>query len=367
MSNNNLRCWLVALLLWIASAAGAERIGDICEVQGARDNMLKGIGIVVGLAGTGDNTAESIAAQRNVLERLGITVESLGGLSSDNAAMVLVTATIPAFAKEGTRLDVKVDSIFDAESLEGGQLMETHLRGPGLGDTVYAVAQGPVSVGGFNADAGGGTKARKNHVTAGLVPGGGIVEEEVPSRVTDGSRITLLLKHPGFEAAAAIQKAINEKAGEGAAFAMGGGAVQVAIPEGERTDLVAFVNQVKAVEVSTPIPARVVLNERTGTIVVGGDVMIKPCQVAHGTLTIKISSTPQVTPALPFTDAEPVVTETQTVEVEEPEAYLMPVEGTSAGSVAQALNALRVTPRDMISIFQAIDKAGALTAELVIM
>lgn len=355
-----------AAVLLSAAPADAARIRDLCEVQGARGNMLKGIGIVVGLTGTGDKAAAAIQAQQRLLQRLDIEIDSTRELSSANAAIVMVTATLPAFAKEGTRIDVKVDSIYDCQSLEGGMLLETHLTGPGAGETVYAVAQGPVSVGGFNAGA-GGTSVRKNHVTSGRIPMGAYVEREVPSTITDGERIMLLLKRPDFSQAHAIQEALNRRHGPGAALALGAGTVRVTIPDAEQAELVAFIAALQDIEVPTIAPTRVVINERTGTLVVGGEVMVKPCQVAHGNLTIKIAATPQVTPALPFTDAQPIVTESIDLRAEETEAYFMPVEGTSAGEVAATLNKLRVTPRDMIAIFQALREAGALHADLEVM
>jgi len=360
-------CMALALALAAALPAGAARIGDVCEVQGARPNILKGMGIVVGLAATGDSAQAAIMAQERLLRRMGIDVESINELSSANVAIVSVTATLPAYAKEGTRLDVKVDSLFDAKSLEGGTLLETHLTGPGQSDTVYAVAQGPVSVGGFNADASGGTGVRKNHVAAGRIPMGALVEREVPATITDGERITLLLKSPGFATANSVQEALNRALGEGMALALGAGTVRVTIPETEQADLVGFITRVQDIAVETPQPTRVVLNERTGTIVVGGDVVIKPCHVAHGSLTIKIAITPEAVPPLPLTFADTTVIEQEEVEAEEVEAVLMPVEGTSAGDVAQALNKLRVTPRDMISIFQALHLGGYLEADLEIM
>lgn len=358
---------LSLIVLCVSHAAHAARLRDLVEVQGARGNMLKGIGIVIGLAGTGDSAAAAVTAQQRLLERLNIDIESLKELSSKNAAVVMVTATLPAFAKEGTRIDVKIDSLYDCESLEGGMLLETHLLGPGLGETVYALAQGPVSTGGFNADGGGGTAVRKNHVTAGRVPMGAYVEREVPSTITDGERIMLLLKRPDFSVAHEIEQAINAQYGMDSAAALGAGSIRVVIPEDERAGLVQFIADLEEIAVTTGAPSRVVINERTGTIVVGGQVMIKPCQVAHGNLTIKIATTPQVAQALPFTDAAPVVTETVEVDVLETEAHFMPVEGTSAGEVAATLNKLRVTPRDMIAIFQALREAGALEADLEVM
>ncbi len=360
--------WILGVLLsLLVNDAYAMRLRDLCEIQGARGNMLKGIGIVVGLSGTGDSAAAAVQAQERMLQRLGIDVMNTKLLSSSNSAIVMVTATIPAFAKEGTRIDVKVDSLYDCNSLEGGMLMETHLKGPGQGDTVYAVAQGPLSIGGFNADASGGTSVRQNHVTSGRIPMGAYVEHEVPSTITDGQRIMLMLKRPDFSAANEIQQAIDKVLATDAAIALGAGTVRVTIPEEDRGELVTFIARLQDIDVKTVQAARVVINERTGTIVVGGNVRIKPCQVAHGALTIRIATTPQVTPALSFTDANPVVTELTELEVEEQEAHLMPVEGASAAEVAQALNRLRVTPRDMISIFQALREAGSLEADLEIM
>ncbi len=359
---------LLALLVLVAllapPTAHAARLGDLCEVQGARGNILKGTGIVVGLSGTGDGSQIAIKSQERMLDRMGIDVESLKELKSKNCALVMVTATIPAFAKEGTRIDVKVDSLQDAKSLEGGMLLETHLMGPGDSESVYAVAQGPVSVGGFNADASGGTNVRKNHVTSGRIPMGAYVEREVPSNITDGQRIVLALTRPDFQTAHTMQESVNKYFEEDTAMAMGAGTVRVTIPERLQGDLVSFIAELQTLTVETAVPARVVINERTGTIVVGGDVIIKPCQVAHGSLTIKIASTPLVAPALPFTDAQPIVTEAIELTVEEQPAHLMPVAGTSAADVAEALNQLRVTPRDMISIFQALRLAGSLEADL---
>ncbi len=360
-------CAGLAAFALAATDADAARLRDLCEVQGARPNMLKGVGIVVGLNGTGDKAQAAINAQDRMLQRMGIKVDDIRELASANSAVVVVTATMPPFAKEGTRIDVKVDSLYDCSSLEGGTLLETHLRGPGTGETVYALAQGPVAIGGFQAQGGGGTSVQQGHVTAGRIPMGATVENEVPSTITDGQRLTLLLKQPTFSTANRVQGVINETLGDGSAVALGAGTVLVTIPEPARADLIGFIASLEQMEVETDTPATVVINERTGTIVVGGNVIVKPCQVAHGNLTIRIATTPVVTPALPFTDAQPVVTESVDVAVEQEEARLMPVSGTSAADVAEALNRLRVTPTDMISIFQALREAGALEADLEVM
>lgn len=359
---------LVILIALGPRPASATRVKDLCEVQGARGNDLIGTGIVVGLSGTGDKAPAAIRAQDRMLDRLDIDVASLGELKSDNVAIVIVTATLPAFAKEGTRMDVRVSSLYDCKSLEGGTLLKTFLYGGnGKSRGVYAVAQGPVSVGGFAAGAGGGAGVRKNIVTAGRIPMGAYIEREVPSTITDGERIMLILKTPDFGTADNIRKGIDAGLGSGAAMAMGAGAVVVTIPEAERSDLTSFIARVQQMDAQVDVPARIVINERTGTIVVGGDVMIRPCQIAHGNLSIKVAKTPQVSQPLPFSPGETVKTEVAELVVEEQEAYLMPVEGTTAGDVAEALNRLKVTPRDMISIFQALREAGALLADLEIM
>ena len=354
-----------ALTLFAAVVASATRIRDLCEIQGARGNALKGIGIIVGLAGTGDSAADAMRAQEQILRRLGIEIETRTELASDNVAIVIVTATIPAFAKEGTRIDVQVSSLYDAESLEGGTLLETMLLG--ADNEVYAVAQGSVSVGGFNVSAGGGSSVRKNHVTAGRIPMGAYVEREIPSTITDGERIVLLLKRPDFGTAENLQKAINAAYGAGTASALGAGTIGVLIPETRRSNLVSFIAEVQKLDVKSEVRSRVVINERTGTIVVGGEVMIQPCHVAHGSLTIKISRTPLVSQPAPLSSGVTVQEEETAVDVEETVAYLLPLGGVSASEVAEGLNKLRVTPRDMITIFQALREAGVMDADLEIM
>lgn len=361
---------VLAAVLAVGMQAGAITLKDVCEVQGARGNNLNGVGLVVGLAGTGDKSGDAVKRQERMLDRLDIEVETTGDLSSDNVAVVMVTATVPPFAREGTRIDVLASSIYDAESLEGGTLMETYLYGGGGENRrVYAVAQGPISVGGFAAQAGGGAASvTQNHVTAGRVPNGAYIEREIPSTITDGERINLLLRNPDFTMADTIRQAIDGMFGDGTALAFGAGSVNVTIPPDKRGDLVAFIAELQRIDVdSGPPPAKVVVNEKTGTIVVGGDVMVKPCQIAHGDLTITVAATPVVSQPAPLSQGETVTGEVAAVGVQEEEARLMPVEGTSASEVATALNKLKVTPRDMIAIFQALSKAGALEAELEIM
>lgn len=356
----------VAIAMSVQSASAA-RLRDLCEILGARGNDLKGVGIVVGLAGTGDKTRAraAIQAQQRMLERMDIKVLNDRDLISKNTAVVLVTAVFPPYAKEGTRIDVRVSSLFDSSSLEGGTLLETYLEG--VDGEVYAVSQGAISVGGFNASGGGGGAVRKNHVTAGRIPMGAYIEREIPSTITDGERIVLILKRPDFTTANNLQEAINSRYGSNSASALGAGSVNVKIPDALQANLVGFIAALQQLQVTPATLSKIVINERTGTIVVGGDVIIKPCQVAHGSLTINIANLPTVSQPLAFSGGETVESTIPIIQPDEEQAFLMPVEGTSATEVASALNKLKVTPRDMISIFQALRDVGALEADLEVM
>lgn len=356
---------LITLATGMAPVAEAVRIKDLCEVQGARGNWISGVGLVTGLAGTGDKSEESIRAQENMLQRYGIEIDLRDDLASKNSAVVTVTAMMPAFVKEGTRLDLQVESIYDAKSLEGGVLLETLLIGSD-GQT-YAVGQGALSVGGFNADSSGGSSIRDNHVTVGTIPMGAFVEREIPATITDGERIVLLLSRPDFATARNIQKALDGSMVPGGSAALSAGTVSVIIPESRRNDLVGFIADLQDIDVESDGKAQIIFNERTGTIVVGGAVRIRPCHVAHGGLSIRISTTPLVSQALPFSDGFTVEAEETTIEAVEEDAHLMELGGISAAEVAEGLNRLKVTPRDMIGIFQALRKAGYLEAELVSM
>ncbi len=367
--NARVRAWillaaaLLAALALLAPAAHAARIKELCEVQGARGNALMGIGIVVGLAGTGDSVPEAVRAQQRMLQRLDIDVTSLGNLNSDNVAVVIVTATFPPFGRSGTRIDVQASSLYNCESLEGGILLNTQLSGDD--GRVYAVAQGAISTGGFNAG-GGGASVTRNHVTVGRVPMGAYLEREIPSTITDGERVTLLLKKPDFINASLIEQALNTYLGTPAASAFGAGSINVKVPAARQADLVQFIADIQDLDVQTPQPTRVVINERTGTIVVGGTVEVKPCQVAHGNITITVATSP-VFPLAPLIGQEERQGEITDLEVIEQPAYLLPVSGTTASEVALALNKLKVTPRDLIAIFQALRESGALEADLEIM
>ncbi len=355
---------LIAIAGAVGRAEASPRVKDIADIQGARPNFLRGYGLVVGLNRSGDGAPVALRAQQQLLRRMDVEVTEMRQLSSDNVAVVIVTAELPAFAKEGTRIDVIVNSMFDAKSLEGGTLLETFLQG--MDGLVYAVAQGPVSIGGFNVG-GAGAAIQKNHPTVGRVPRGALVEREVPSIITDGSNINLLPRQRDFVTASRIAMAINDSYGENVAVALNAGMINVRVPEEWTDDMVGFIAAVQEIEVVPDQPAKVLINERTGTVVVGGQVRLSPVAIAHGNLTIEVSVVTGVSQPPPLSRGETVVTETALAQFVEEKVRLVPVEGADVKELAEALNRLQVTPRDLMSIFQALKEAGALHAELEIM
>ncbi len=355
---------VAALFISITAESSQVRLGDISSVQGARSNDLIGYGLVVGLNGTGDGAAAAIRAQERMLLRFDIDISSTSELKSDNVSVVIVTAKLPPFVKEGSRIDVLVSSLFDTKSLEGGTLLRTLLEGPD--GKVYAVAQGPLSVGGFNASA-AGAKTQKNHVTVGRIPNGASVEREVPARIFDHDSLTFILNRPNFHTAANAAAAINRKLGKNVAEAYTPGTINVKVPEDQYADPIAFVAGLEDVIVDTGEQARVIINERTGTVVVSGNVTVTPVSVAHGGLTITITTDTKVSQPPGFSPGQTAVTTEGQVDFNEEKGYLMPVGGASAQELAETLNKLELTPRDIISVFQALKEAGALNAELEIM
>ena len=355
---------LLTMAAVISPGEASPRVKDIADIQGARPNFLRGYGLVIGLDGTGDGAPVALRAQQRLLRRMKVEVGEARELSSDNVAVVMLTAELPPFAKEGTRIDVIVNSLFDAKSLEGGTLLETLLEG--IDGEVYAVAQGPVSIGGFNIG-GAGAGVQKNHPTVGRIPRGALVEREVPSIITDGKNINLLPRQRDFVTASRIAMAINDSLGEDIAVALNAGMINVKIPYEWIDDMVGFIAAVQEIEVVPDQPAKVLINERTGTVVIGGEVTLAPVAIAHGNLTIEVSVATEVSQPPPLSPGETVVTESAVAQVTEEKARIIPVEGADVKEVAEALNRLQVTPRDLMSIFQALKEAGALHAELEIM
>ena len=360
---------LVALIVLLCALcpASAVQVRDLVMVSGARDNQLVGYGLVVGLSGEGDKdpvyTKQTVA---NLLQRYGINV-SPTTLSSKNVAVVMVTADIPAFSKSGTRLDVQVASMGDAASLQGGVLLQTPLLG--ADNKVYAVAQGPLSIGGFvvGSGGGGGATVTKNHPTAGQIVNGAIVEREIPTAIVHDNTIELLLREPSFTSASRLAASINS-AFTNSAHAIDSTSVRVHIPETAEAFPVDFIARLQDLEVTPDQPARIIINEKTGTIVATSTIRISSCAVSHGNITINVATTLDVSQPAPFSQGgRTVVTPSTTTDVTENKAALVPLpELPTVDKVASALNALGATPRDMMAIFETMKQAGALQADLII-
>jgi flagellar P-ring protein precursor FlgI len=359
---------ILILLLFIAVSAPltaqATRIKDIAAFDGVRDNQLVGYGLLVGLNGSGDSDQTKFPVQSlvNMLERMGVTV-SRNDVKVKNVAAVMVTATLPPFAKQGTKLDVLISSLGDAKTIAGGTLIMTPLKG--ADNQVYAVAQGSVLTNSF-AFAGQGASATKNHPTAGRIAGGALVERELPNVLLGKSSLRLNLAQPDFTTASRIAAVINSHF-KGIAGSSDGGAVMVQIPDEFVSRPVDFIAQVEILEITQDVPARVVVNERTGTIVMGDKVKISSVAVSHGNLSLTIKESPKVSQPAPLSKGETKEVPRTELKVKEEQnrLSLMP-EGNTIGDVVRGLNLLGVTPRDLISILQAIKAAGALQAELVI-
>lgn len=357
----------IASLCQFPSFAAASRIKDLVMVSGVRENQLVGYGLVVGLAGDGDkDPVYTVQAVANMLQRFGVTVPP-STLTAKNVAAVVVTADIRPFMRSGTRLDITVAAMGDAKSLQGGVLLQTPLLG--ADGKTYAVAQGALALGGFSAGAagGGGANVQKNHPTVALVTGGALVEKEIPMQMVQDGRLELLLREPDFTSAARMAEAINQLY-PGLAHAMDSSSVSVRVPEGWENTPVDFLARLESIEVTPDTTARVIINERTGTIVATSNIKISSCAVAHGELTITIASSLDVSQPNAFSQTgTTVVTPRTETNVTEAKSSLVTLpEMPSIEKVASALNALGVTPRDIMAIFQAMKQAGALQAELIL-
>jgi flagellar P-ring protein precursor FlgI len=358
-------CFLfIALQLLVpVQESYAERIKDIAGIEGMRENQLIGYGLVVGLDGSGDKGNQTVQSIANLLLRMGLTVKQ-SDLKIKNAAAVMITAALPPFPKPGMKLDALVSTIGDAKSLQGGTLILAPLKGPD--GKVYALAQGAVSVGGF-IGGGGGTTVQKNHTTAGRVPGGVTIENEPRFTLGAGNEIRIFLHSPDFTTAAAAARSINKALGdEAAASTLDPSTIIVKVPEAYQGRLVQLVALVEGLDVSVDTAARVVINERTGTVTIGDNVRIAPVAIAHGSLTIEIRTEFGVSQPQPFAPegSATVVVPQRSVDVKEQSGALIPVSGATLGEIVRALNALGVTPRDLVSILQSLKAAGALRAEV---
>ena len=361
-------CFPILVAVVVALCGGdarAERLRDLVNVYGARENQLIGYGLVTGLARTGDDVSVSFTAQSilSMLRRLGVQADPTM-LLLRNVAAVMVTANVPPFAKPGTKIDVTVSSIGNARSLAGGVLVQTVLKGPD--QKPYAVAQGSLLLGGFDARGASGTSMTSGALNAGRVPEGAIVEREIPTTLVANDHIRLELRNPGFGVAASIAAAIDRKLGAGTAHAADGGAVDVKASREQQARLVEYIAEIEDLEVVPVRRARVVINERTGTIVAGGDVRLSPAAIVHGNLTIVVRETPVASqPAAPFGQGSTVVVPRSDIQTEEGSRNLtyLPAAPTLA-DVASALGALGLSPRELASVLQSLRSAGALEAEV---
>ena len=355
---------ILFLFLMYVCTAGAIRIKDLSTIEGGRDNQLVGYGLVIGLAGDGDSklsyTIQSIA---NSLERFGVQVEA-SSIKATNVAAVMVTADIGPFAKPGSRIDVTVSSMGDARSLQGGVLVQTPLM---AGDNqVYAVSQGAIAVGGYIGGS-GGASVQQNHPTVGLIAGGAIVEREVKTSLVKDGSMNFLLLNPDFTSAVRMAGAINAVY-PGLALAEDSGTVNVELPEEFEGQETNFLAEIGAIEMIPDLTARVVVNERTGTIVATHNVRISTVAISHGSLTITIASNPEVSQPLPFSETgeTTLVPSTQTTVTETKGSFVVVEDLPTIEQLTSALNTLGVTTREMMSILQSIKKAGALQAELIL-
>jgi flagellar P-ring protein precursor FlgI len=355
-----------AIALVLASAAQAARVKEVASVQGVRPNQLTGYGLVVGLDGTGDQssqapfTAQSIIA---MLQQMGVSLPSGTSMQLRNVAAVMVTAELPPFAQPGQRIDVNVSSVANAKSLRGGMLIATPLKG--ADGQVYALAQGSLVVGGAGASA-GGSKVQINHLSAGRVPQGATVERAVPTPLGDGEFLQFDLNAADFATARELARVINGAKGEGTAQALDGRVVRVRLPP-EAEARVAFLADVENLPLTLAKPAaKVVLNARTGSVVMNEAVTLGACAVAHGSLSVTISSTPVVSqPNALSSGGQTVVSEKADITIAQQSGTLMQLSaGAQLADVVKALNALGATPQDLLAILQAMKSAGALNAEL---
>ena len=375
------------VMLFPLNKGYCARIKDISSIKGIRPNQIIGYGLVVGLNGTGDQSGTTFTIQSlsNMLRNMGIYVDP-NDIKVKNVAAVIVSAFLPPFAKVGQKIDVTVSSIGDAKSLQGGTLLLTPLRG--VDGKVYAIAQGPLSVGGFSVSGAAGGGVVKNHPTVARISGGATVEREIPFNFGDKKELTILLNHPDFVTAKRIADAINQVYNLGIAKAIDSGTISVKIPDEFHRDLVSFVSRLESIDIQPDAVAKVVVNEKTGTVVIGENVKISQVAISHGNLNIEVKEKKSVSQPSPFAPGAPqgggtfqsqdnvlmapggqtVVTPQTDITIEEEKKKLIILpKSANIGDLVRALNAIGVTPRDLITILETLKAAGALQAEIVIM
>jgi flagellar P-ring protein precursor FlgI len=356
---------LAALLAVASPAAQAERIRDLATIQGVRPNQLIGYGLVVGLDGSGDQTTQTpftVQSLQSMLTQLGITLPPGTSLQLRNVAAVMVTATLPPFAQPGQQVDITVSSLGNAKSLRGGTLLMTPLKG--ADGAVYAVAQGNVLVGGAGASA-GGSKVQINHLSAGRVPNGATVERAVATPFLLSDRIRLELNVTDFSTAALVADSINKRFGADASMPLDGRVIEVRAPA-SAAERVRFMAELESIDIATVTPpARVIVNARTGSIVMNRSVTLEQAAVAHGNLSVTINTDASVSQPAPMSQGQTVVTEKADIQIKQDGGALMTLQqGANLADVVRALNALGANPGDLVAILQALKAAGALRAEL---
>jgi flagellar P-ring protein precursor FlgI len=361
---------IILSLLFLASNTflcnASVRVKDIVSVEGVRDNLLVGYGLVVGLNGTGDNLNNSVFTQKGLvdfLERLGVNTRG-ANLKTKNIAAVMLTASLPPFSRQGNRIDISVSTLGDCKSLQGGTLLATPILG--ADGEVYAVGQGQVSLGGFSASGKSGTSINKGVTTNGFIANGAIIEKEIDFDLRSMSTIKLSLRNPDISTALEIAAAINTHAGGKLSKALDPGTVEIHVPPHEKDNIVGLLAEIEQLVIEPDLAAKIIIDEASGTIVMGDNVRISPVAVAQGNLTVTIDETPAISQPGPLSAGNTVVAAATTITVsEEPGKKMQIIEKNSTlKDLVNGLNALGVGPRDMINILQNIKAAGALQAEI---
>jgi flagellar P-ring protein precursor FlgI len=365
-----LGCAFALVLASLAAAvpARAERVKDLASVQGVRTNQLVGYGIVVGLAGTGDQTSQApftVQSIINMLAKFGVTIPATANPQLKNVAAVSVYADLPPFAKKGQRIDVTVSSIGNAGSLRGGSLLMTPLRG--VDGEVYAFAQGSLTVSGFGIEGKDGSKITINVPSGGRIPGGASVEREVPSSFGSEPFVMLNLHTPDFTTAARLTDGINHLLGAGTAAAVDSVSVRVAAPS-DASQRIAYLSTLEAIEIEPgEAPARVIVNSRTGTVVIGSHVRVMPAAVAHGSLSVTITEREDVSQPNALAQGTTTTTQRSTIDVDQPPARMFVFKsGVNLDEIVRAVNQVGAAPGDLVAILEALKEAGALRAELIV-
>ena len=357
----------LVILLTFSFCTFGQRIKDVSYLLGENSQQIIGYGLLVGLAGTGDTyrTKFTVQSVTSMLRRFGITVPQTD-LRTRNVAAVMVTATLNPYFKPGAKFDVNVSSMGDASSLLGGVLLMTPLSG--MDGQVYAFAQGPISVGGYDFRTPTGGRVAKNHALAGRVPDGGVLQKSLNLNIIGGNELSILLRSPDMTTAFNISNAINSQFGDKTAIAIDASEIKVQIPADKQQDIVGFVSELESINVETDNTAKVVINERTGTIVAGENVIIKPCTISYGSLSIIIRSYPIISQPSAFSNGTTAIFNNLVPTATVDSTTTIAISGaTNVQEVALALNSLKVSPRDIIAIFQALKEANALVGELVIL